>query len=73
MSKSGKRLLKAAREMRQIARGEASPAHVHFPQSEQARILAVWAELEKEQAERDEYEPRKRSICDYWARSAGRR
>ena len=42
-------------------------------QSEQARRLAIWAELEKEQTERDEYEPRKRSICDFWQRSAGRR
>lgn len=31
MSKAGKRLLGAAREMRAIARGEAKPAHVHVP------------------------------------------
>jgi len=31
MSKAGKRLLMAAREMRAIARGEAKPAHVHVP------------------------------------------
>jgi hypothetical protein len=42
-------------------------------QSEQARRLSIWAELEKEQAEQDEYQPRKRSICDFWHGSAGRR
>jgi putative transcriptional regulator len=31
MSKAGKRLLRAAGEMRAIARGEARPAHVHVP------------------------------------------
>lgn len=31
MSKAGKRLLGAAREMRAIARGEAKPAHIHVP------------------------------------------
>lgn len=31
MSKAGKRLLDAAREMRSIARGETKPAHLHIP------------------------------------------
>ncbi len=31
MSKAGKRLLEAAREMRAIARGDAKPAHMHIP------------------------------------------
>lgn len=31
MSKAGQRLLSAAREMREIARGEKKPAHMHVP------------------------------------------
>lgn len=31
MSKAGKRLIEAAREMSAIARGEAAPAHLHIP------------------------------------------
>ncbi len=31
MSKAGTRLLNAAREMREIARGERKPAHIHVP------------------------------------------
>lgn len=39
MSKAGKRLLEAAREMRSIARGEASAAHVHVPPDVDVRAI----------------------------------
>ncbi|MDI6026755.1 transcriptional regulator [Corticibacterium sp. UT-5YL-CI-8] len=39
MSKSGKRLLEAAREMREIARGEAVPAHIHVPPDVDVRAI----------------------------------
>lgn len=39
MSKAGKRLLDAAREMRSIARGEAKPAHLHIPPDVDVRAI----------------------------------
>lgn len=39
MSKAGKRLLGAAREMRAIARGEAAPVHVHVPPDVDVRAI----------------------------------
>lgn len=39
MSKAGKRLLGAAREMRAIARGEAKAAHVHVPPDVDVRAI----------------------------------
>lgn len=39
MSKAGKRLLDAAREMREIARGEAKPAHMHVPPDVDVRAI----------------------------------
>jgi putative transcriptional regulator len=39
MSKAGKRLLEAAREMRAIARGEAKAAHMHVPADVDVRAI----------------------------------
>ncbi len=39
MSKAGKRLLEAAREMRSIARGETKPAHIHVPPDVDVRAI----------------------------------
>jgi putative transcriptional regulator len=39
MSRAGKRLLDAAREMREIARGEAKPASVHVPADVDVRAI----------------------------------
>ncbi len=39
MTKAGRRLLDAAREMRSIARGEAKPAHMHVPSDVDVRAI----------------------------------
>lgn len=39
MSKAGNRLLGAAREMRQIARGEQEPVHIHVPPEIDVRAI----------------------------------
>lgn len=44
MSKAGKRLLAAAREMQAIARGEAEPARTHPAPSSYALTQALYAE-----------------------------
>jgi putative transcriptional regulator len=48
MSKAGKRLIGAAREMRAIARGEAKPAHVHVPPDVDVRVVRRRLDLTQE-------------------------
>jgi putative transcriptional regulator len=48
MSKAGKRLLRAAGEMRAIARGEARPVHVHVPPDVDVRAIRRRLELSQE-------------------------
>jgi putative transcriptional regulator len=48
MSKAGKRLLRAAQEMRAIARGEARPAHVHVPPDVDVKAIRRRLELSQE-------------------------
>jgi putative transcriptional regulator len=48
MSKAGKRLLRAAGEMRAIARGEAKPAHVHVPPDVDVKAIRRKLDLSQE-------------------------
>lgn len=48
MSRAGKRLLAAAQEMRQIARGEAEPAHMHIPPEIDVRTIRKALDLSQE-------------------------
>jgi hypothetical protein len=45
MSKAGTRLLRAADEMLAIARGEATPAHVHVPHDVDAKAIRAHSKV----------------------------
>jgi putative transcriptional regulator len=48
MTKAGNRLLSAAREMREIARGEKKPVHIHVPADVDVRAIRAKLNLSQD-------------------------